>query len=80
MYNNTHVGPITVGYEFGVYTMSESNSFIEICAVITQPRDGIALRDFTVSSTTRDGTASKRIYLHLEQDRIREVTFPQFKV
>ena len=62
-----HVGPITVGYEFEVYTTTEGMGFVEICAVITQPPNGIAPRDFTVSSTTRDGTASKRFHIHVEQ-------------
>ena len=65
MKHNVYVGPITVGYEFEVYTTTETNSFVEICAIITQPPDGIAPRDFTVSSTTRNGTASKRFHIHV---------------
>ena len=44
--------------------------FVNICAVITQPPNGIAPRDFIVSSTTRDGTASKRFHIHVEQECI----------
>ena len=62
------IGPITVGYELMVHTTTESNYFVELCTVITRPRSGIAPRDFTVSSTTRDGTASKRICIHLERE------------
>ena len=47
--------------------MTEGNSFIELCAVIHQPHEGIAPRDFTVSSTTRNGTASKRLHNHLDR-------------
>ena len=74
------VGRITVGYEFEVYTTTEGMGFVEICAVITQPPDGIAPRDFTVSSTTRDGTASKRFYSHVEQQCICILALPQWKV
>ena len=34
---------------------------MEICAIIYEPRTGGAPREFVVSSTTRDGTASKRL-------------------
>ena len=52
-------GPITVGYEFTVYSMSESAGVVEICAIIYEPLTGGAPQDFVVSSTTRDGSASK---------------------
>ena len=54
-------GPITVGYEFTVYSTSESAGVVEICAIIYEPPTGGAPRDFVVSSTTRDGSASKRL-------------------
>ena len=66
----THIGPITIGYELMVYPTTESNGFVEICAVITQPSDGIAPREFVVSSRTRDGTASKKLPIHMEQECI----------
>ena len=54
-------GPITVGYKFTVYSMSESAGVVEICAIIYEASTGGAPRDFVVSSTTRDGSASKRL-------------------
>ena len=75
-----HIGPITIGYELMVYPTTESNGFVEICAVITQPSDGIAPRDFVVSSKTRDGTASKKLPIHMEQECICKLIFPQCKV
>ena len=50
----THLDP-TVGYEFTMYTMSEGEGSVELCAVIYEPR--IAPRDFVISSTTSPGTA-----------------------
>ena len=54
-------GPITVGYEFTVYSTSESAGVVEICAIIYEPSTGEAPRRFVVSSATRDGSASKRL-------------------
>ena len=53
----THLGPITVGYEFTMYTTSEGEGSVELCAVIYEPITGVAPRDFVISSTTSSGTA-----------------------
>ena len=53
-------GQITVGYEFTSYTTSEGEGSVEICAIISQPPTGGALRAFVVSASTADGTASKQ--------------------
>ena len=52
---------IAVGYESSVYTTIEGAGMVEICAIIYDPPKGGALRDFVVSSTTRDGLASRTI-------------------
>ena len=57
-----YTGNITVGYEFTSYTTTEGSGMVEICAVIYQPPTGGATRQFVVSSTTRDGSASKILY------------------
>ena len=54
-------GPITVGYQFTVYSTSESAGVVEICAIIYEPPTGGAPREFVVSSATRDGSASERL-------------------
>ena len=56
-----YTGSITVGYESTIYTTTEGAGVVEICAIIYDPPEGGALRDFVVSSTTRDGSASKTI-------------------
>ena len=48
---------ITVGYEFVVYITSEGDETVEICAIISEPDMGGAPRDFTLLSTTQNGTA-----------------------
>ena len=54
-------GRIIVGYEFTTYTADGEGTTVEICAVIYEPPTGGAPREFVVSSTTRDGSASKRL-------------------
>ena len=55
-------GTIAVGYESTVYTTNEGAGIVEICAIVYQPPMGGAPREFVISSTTRDGSASKRSY------------------
>ena len=52
-------GPITVGYEFSVYITDETAGMVQICATIYKSMCGGAPQNFVVSSTTRDGSASK---------------------
>ena len=52
-------GRIVVGYEFTVYTSDGEGTAVEVCARIYEPSTGGAPREFVVSSTTRDGSASK---------------------
>ena len=54
---------ITVGYESLVYNTNETAGMVEICAIIYEPMSGGAPRDFVISSTTQDGSASKRLSL-----------------
>ena len=68
-------GPITVGYEFTVYSTSESAGVVEICAIIYEPPTGGALRDFVVSSTTRDGSASKRLNEGNTVNKVNVITY-----
>ena len=53
---NHVAGNITVGYEMTVYTTTEGQGMVELCAVVTSHPGG-APRAFTISATTRDGTA-----------------------
>ena len=55
--------PITVGYEFTVYTTSEGEGMVELSVVIFDPPSGGAPRPFTLSINTEDGTAG--IYIHV---------------
>ena len=49
--------PITVGYEFTVYTTSEGEDMVELSVIIFDPPSGGAPRPFTLSINTEDGTA-----------------------
>ena len=48
-----------MGYEYTLYNASEGQGSLMICAIIYEPDTGGAPRDFTLSSTTFNGTASK---------------------
>ena len=52
---NRVAGNITVSYEGTVYTTTEGQGQVELCAVVTSHPGG-APRAFAISSTTRDGT------------------------
>ena len=54
MYNTV----IIVGYEMTVYTTTEGEGNIILCAVVTSPSGG-APTEFTIQAKTRDGTASR---------------------
>ena len=50
---NHVAGNVTVGYERTVYTTTEGQGMVELCAVVP----GGAPRIFTISITTQNGTA-----------------------
>ena len=50
--------PIDVGYEFIIYTTTEGDGFVTICAIIMISDEG-SPRPFVISSTTEDGVAGK---------------------
>ena len=50
-----------MGYEFSVYTTSESRGFVELCAVVSSHPNGTP-RAFVISATTADGSASIRLF------------------
>ena len=52
----SYTDPIEVGYEMTVYTTAEGSTQVELCALITSPDRG-APRKFSISASTRDGTA-----------------------
>ena len=52
------IGVIFVGYEFTIYTTSEDVRQVQVCAVLMAPGPATAPRDFVLSSTTENGTAS----------------------
>ena len=49
---------VEVGYEFTVYTTTEGEGFVTLCAVVMNSDEG-SPRHFVVSATTDDGIASK---------------------
>ena len=51
--------PIVVGYELTVYTTSEGEEEVELCAIVHDPPSGGAPRPFVISSTTRNGSACR---------------------
>ena len=63
--------PIDVGYEFTVYTTTEGEGFVTLCAVVMNSDEG-SPRPFVVSATTDDEEASKLDY---EQKMKRTLKF-----
>ena len=45
-----------MGYEMTVYTTTEGQGMVELCAVVTSHPGG-SPRDFIIIANTRDGTA-----------------------
>ena len=60
-----HSGPITVGYERTVYTTTEGDGSVTLCAIVTEPATGGAPRPFIIAATTSDDTASEEFALCL---------------
>ena len=52
---------IRVGYERTVYTTTEGQRFVTLCAIIYAPSSGVAPRPFTISYNTADDTAGIHI-------------------
>ena len=52
-----HTVPIVVGYERTSYTTTETEGFVELCAVIFQPASGEAPRLFELTVNTENGSA-----------------------
>ena len=52
---------ITVGYELTLYTMTEGQGQVQLCAVIFEPDTGRAPRPFELSFTTEDGSAGQLV-------------------
>ena len=48
---------LTVGYEFTTYQTSESVGFVSLSITVFNPPSGGASRPFTLSVSTRGGTA-----------------------
>ena len=46
-----------MGYSHSVYTTTEGEGMVELCATISTPSNGIAPRPFVISASTSDGTA-----------------------
>ena len=59
---------ITVGYEMTTYTTTEGTGFVELCAVITSPQNGVvAPRPFLMTAIMFEDTAGNAIYsIHQE--------------
>ena len=65
---------VDVGYEFTVYTTTEGEGFVTLCAVVMNSDEG-SPRPFVVSATTDDGEASK---LDFEQRMRRTLKFSRY--
>jgi len=52
---------ITVAYEQTVYTTTETQGTVELCAFVISHSGG-APEAFNITATTRDGTAGTRYY------------------
>ena len=48
-----------MGYEFIFYSVTEGEETVQVCVVIRDPETGGAPREFSVISTTRNGSAGK---------------------
>ena len=48
-----------MGYEFTFYSVTEGEEIVQVCVVITDPDTGGAPREFSVISTTRNGSAGE---------------------
>ena len=62
--------PIDVGYEFTVYTTTEGEGFVTLCAVVMNSDEG-SPGPFVVSATTDDGEASK---LDFEEEHLNSLS------
>ena len=47
-----------MGYEMTVYTTTEGQGMVELCAIVTSHPGG-SPRDFVIAANTQDGTAGK---------------------
>ena len=57
--------PISVGYERTDYSTTEMEGGVELCAIILQPEEGIALREFSLAvviSSTGNFTQGNLLY------------------
>ena len=57
-----YIAPIEVGYEFTQYVTSEGQGAVDLSIIIFNPPTGGAPREFSLSVSTEDGTASKYSY------------------
>ena len=48
-----------MGYEFTFYSVTEGEEIVQVCVVIRDPETGGAPREFSVISTTRNGSAGE---------------------
>ena len=48
-----------MGYEFTFYSVTEGEEIVQVCVVIRDPEIGGAPREFSVISTTRNGSAGE---------------------
>ena len=52
---------VAVGYEFTVYTTTEGQGLVELCAVISDPHSGGPPLPFELPFTTEDGSAGQLV-------------------
>ena len=65
LFHSFPTDPITVGYEFTVYTTSEGQGVVELSVIIFNPPSGGAPGPFTVSVSTEDNTAGTHTLLFI---------------
>ena len=66
-----------VGYEVTTYTTTETDGYVELCAVVFEPPSRLAPRPFELTVNTGDGSARKIIS---QQCTLKKLTVPWFKL
>jgi hypothetical protein len=69
--------PIVVGYEVTTHTTTETDGYVELCAVIFETLSGLAPRPFELTVNTGDGSARKIIS---QPYTLENLTVPWFKL
>ena len=66
-----------VGYEVTTHTTTETDDYVELCAVIFAPLSRLAPRPFELTVNTGDGSARK---IMSQPCTLEKLTVPRFKL